>query len=152
MSTPGLCTFCGCSDTNGCEGGCAWANEDHTLCSYCAAAIQIAQRLVEIFGKVAPRARPPIALPAPSWDDLILDQQQLLVMACRRTVEAFKESLLEEMTADGIGAMLELHRIGDFLAASCPEEIREDETRSEAVARLLGPHVGSRIVLPGVRG
>lgn len=34
--TPGVCTECGCTDDDACEGGCIWANADATLCSQCA--------------------------------------------------------------------------------------------------------------------
>lgn len=34
--TPGgICARCGCSDLDACEGGCAWVDERHTLCSSC---------------------------------------------------------------------------------------------------------------------
>lgn len=31
----GQCRECGCTDTRACEGGCAWADDSHTLCSRC---------------------------------------------------------------------------------------------------------------------
>jgi len=30
---PGTCRFCGCTDDNGCPGGCSWANEEETICN-----------------------------------------------------------------------------------------------------------------------
>lgn len=33
---PGTCSQCGCTDDNACAGGCAWADEEHTLCTACA--------------------------------------------------------------------------------------------------------------------
>lgn len=32
---PGICTQCGCTDAAPCDGGCAWANRAHTLCTAC---------------------------------------------------------------------------------------------------------------------
>lgn len=37
-ATPGVCSSCGCTEDNACEGGCYWANADETLCSSCASA------------------------------------------------------------------------------------------------------------------
>lgn len=30
---PGVCRICGCTDAFGCIEGCAWVDEEHTLCS-----------------------------------------------------------------------------------------------------------------------
>jgi len=30
-----MCRACGCTDTYGCAGGCAWVNASHDLCSRC---------------------------------------------------------------------------------------------------------------------
>ena len=32
---PGQCSVCGCTDRYGCDGGCGWANAEHTLCTRC---------------------------------------------------------------------------------------------------------------------
>jgi hypothetical protein len=32
---PGTCSQCGCTDDNACEGGCAWVDAEHTLCTAC---------------------------------------------------------------------------------------------------------------------
>ena len=32
---PGCCRHCGCTDRFGCPGGCAWVNDEQTLCSRC---------------------------------------------------------------------------------------------------------------------
>lgn len=31
----GVCTVCGCTDLDACEGGCRWVDRGHTLCSSC---------------------------------------------------------------------------------------------------------------------
>lgn len=32
----GVCSRCGCTDDEACEGGCTWADKEHTICSRCA--------------------------------------------------------------------------------------------------------------------
>lgn len=32
---PGWCQKCGCSEYEPCEGGCGWANAQHTICTAC---------------------------------------------------------------------------------------------------------------------
>lgn len=32
---PGVCRWCGCTETTPCEEGCAWANRQQTLCTAC---------------------------------------------------------------------------------------------------------------------
>lgn len=32
----GVCRICGCTDEWGCDGGCSWADPQHTICSECA--------------------------------------------------------------------------------------------------------------------
>lgn len=32
---PGVCRFCGCTETRACPGGCSWANATRTVCSRC---------------------------------------------------------------------------------------------------------------------
>jgi hypothetical protein len=32
---PGVCRWCGCTETTPCEHGCAWANRQQTLCTAC---------------------------------------------------------------------------------------------------------------------
>jgi hypothetical protein len=31
----GVCTSCGCTDARACDGGCGWANPEHTICTTC---------------------------------------------------------------------------------------------------------------------
>lgn len=35
LTGPGVCARCGCTDGWACDGGCYWANAEHTLCSAC---------------------------------------------------------------------------------------------------------------------
>jgi hypothetical protein len=32
---PGICIGCGCTDDDGCENGCWWADDTETICSNC---------------------------------------------------------------------------------------------------------------------
>lgn len=142
------CKYCTCTDERGCEAGCSWSNPERTICSLCAIALEVAQRFVEILGKVAPRARPPIPFVPITWDQLTPEHQQLLVMACRRTADAFREAMLEELTDDAIAAIQEMNTIAKFLIEKCPDQVRDEETTDAIVIRLLAPHVGNRIVAP----
>lgn len=45
----GVCRACGCTDERACEGGCAWVDVDHTLCSTCAARA-LASRGAQVLG------------------------------------------------------------------------------------------------------
>lgn len=36
VPTPGTCRVCCCTDDAACEGGCSWADVEHTLCTGCA--------------------------------------------------------------------------------------------------------------------
>ncbi len=36
LALVGICSVCGCTEDNACEGGCIWANAQATLCSRCA--------------------------------------------------------------------------------------------------------------------
>ena len=31
----GTCARCGCTDERACEGGCSWADREHTVCTEC---------------------------------------------------------------------------------------------------------------------
>jgi hypothetical protein len=42
---PGRCRVCGCTDDNACRGGCAWADDTHTLCTRCAPGGRAVERL-----------------------------------------------------------------------------------------------------------
>lgn len=145
----GTCRYCVCTDAVGCEAGCSWTDDTQTLCSLCQDAEDLAQKVVDLFGRVGPMLRPPAALPAPAWADLIFEQQQVLVMAHRRIVEATRETLIEEVSEDAIGAMVACRSLAKFLTSHCPQHLEGDEPIEDVVIRLLEPHVGSRIVMPG---
>jgi hypothetical protein len=146
----GTCMFCVCTDDASCEGGCCWANDDHTVCSLCAAALTLAELAFTIVGQVGPRARPPIPLEAITWDALTFEQQQLLVMACRRTVESQQETLIEILGEDAVAMATDAGILTDFLEQHFPGAVvDDDEPLSAVVIRLLTPHVEKRIVLAG---
>ena len=142
------CRYCDCQEFAPCEGGCAWANEDRTICSSCQAAVDIASELVKILGAVATNPKAGIRLATAKWELLPLAQQRLLVMTTRATVEGIREALLEGLGTDAVAAGVELNVIGDFLLERCPDQVGEEDSVSAVVLRLLDPHVGSRIVLP----
>lgn len=144
----GTCRFCVCTDDKGCEGGCSWVDQERTVCSLCFAAVEIVDKFLTIFAAVAPRARPPIALPAVAFADLILPQQALLVMACRRTVEQYRETLRDELADDAVAVSQEFGIIGDFLDTHFPTEVQDEtESLSTILLRLLTPHIPARVVL-----
>ncbi len=35
LSSPGVCNLCGCTDDHACDGGCAWVDDEHTICTRC---------------------------------------------------------------------------------------------------------------------
>ena len=35
MKRKGICSVCGCTDEDGCDEGCGWANVKQTLCTAC---------------------------------------------------------------------------------------------------------------------
>lgn len=37
---PGVCKFCGCTEDEACDGGCAWMDDTQTLCSACAEKVE----------------------------------------------------------------------------------------------------------------
>lgn len=148
MAISGTCQYCACTDDRGCEDGCSWMDDTHTLCSLCHGAQELAIRVLAIFGAVGPLLRPPVALPVPAWTDLTGDQQQVLVMAHRRTAEAMRDALMEGMTDEAIDAIVATRGLLQFLTTHCPQALRDDEPLELTVIRLLEPHVGRRIVIP----
>jgi hypothetical protein len=144
----GVCRFCACTEAEACDGGCSWADDAQTICSTCQAAAEIAGELVSILGIVATSPGLSLRIATPKWERLTLDQQRVLVMTCRATVDGIRQALLEAMSADAVEAGIELNIISGFLLEKCSDQIAEDDTPSQAVIRLLSPHIGSRIVLP----
>lgn len=149
--TLGVCRFCGCSETQPCDGGCSWSGDDQTLCSSCAAAVDLASDFVRILGVVTATPKAGLHRITATWSALSLAQQQLLVMTCRATTDAIQQALLEALDVipdDAVTASIELSILTRFLLDRLPQAIGEDESVSEVVIRLLEPHIGSRIVLP----
>ena len=145
----GTCRYCTCTDADGCEGGCNWADPDRTICSTCFAAVEIVELVLEVFAAIGPRARPPIPLPVVAWDGLNGEQQQLLVMAFRRLVEAHRDTLRDELQEDAIAVATEFGIIGNFLEQHFPDEVTDEaEPLSAILIRILTPHVGARILTP----
>jgi hypothetical protein len=143
------CIYCGCSEAEACEGGCAWADETQTVCSICASAAQTAAELVKILGVVLTK-HVGATVAFAEWDQFATEQQRLLVMTCRATVDAIRDGLLQALGEDAVEAQMEVAVLARFLLARCPEELQEEnEGLSDVVIRLLEPHIGSRIVLPG---
>lgn len=70
-------------------------------------------------------------------------------MACRRIAEATREALIDELSEDAVGAIVAVNSLAQFLTERCPQGLTADEPIPDVVIRLLTPHVGSRIVLPG---
>jgi hypothetical protein len=149
----GTCRYCTCTDDRACEGGCSWADDAHTVCSHCQAAKEIAEKVVEVLGHLTvlrhlKTARAPAE--GVTWTDLDTKSQRLLVIACRGTVEGYRDAIVSTMTEDAVTAIHELNVILDFLEASCPAaDLRDEESVADTVIRLLAPHVGSRIVVAG---
>lgn len=144
----GTCRYCACQDATPCEGGCAWADADETLCSVCAEAARITSELVQILGIVATNPKAAIRLSAARWELLSLEQQRVLVMTCRATIEGIRLALIDALGEEAVAAGVELNIISGFLLEKFQEQVTEDDTTSSAVLRLLEPHIGSRIVLP----
>lgn len=51
----GVCRRCGCTDDNACPGGCAWEDEDHTICSSCVDEMGVPKKPVRRRGRPAKR-------------------------------------------------------------------------------------------------
>lgn len=148
--TTGICTHCSCTEHNPCSGGCAWTDDDRTVCTQCAAAVDIASELVKILGAVAAHPKAGIRLATARWELLPPEQQRTLVMTMRATVDGIRQALLDQLTEEAVVAAIEFNAIQGFLLERCPHELERDEERlSDVVMRLLDPHVGGRIVMPG---
>lgn len=146
----GTCAYCGCDDEHGCTPiPCGWTDETRELCTTCKGAETIAEKIVEVFRRVAEAGSSRrLQLISAAWADLTFEHKQLLVMTCRATVEAVSESLLEGMEQDAVLATLELTAIGQFLMEKFPNDVSGNEPVSDIVFRLLAPSIGGRIVVP----
>jgi len=145
----GLCRYCACQDESPCEaGGCAWSDDARTICSLCAESVHIAAELVAILGVVATNPKAGIRIATAKWERLALEQQRVLVLTCRATIEGIRDALLAALGDDAIAAGVELSIISGFLLERFSDQVTEDDSTSRAVIRLLEPHIGSRIVLP----
>lgn len=145
MTTPGTCTYCGCTEAEACAGGCAWSDAHRTTCTRCAESEQLAQKALTIFAAVVVRTN---VSPSTPWADIPFTDRQLFVMAHRGLIEAFEQVLRDE----SVGAIADMATVcvslEEFLEQHFPGELREDEPISATVIRLLTPHVGARIVVP----
>lgn len=144
------CTWCGCTEDQACEGGCGWADDAHTICSACAGPREIAIELVKILGAVVTNPKAGMRAAAGTWDELTTEQQHMLVETCRATVEGIRLACLGAVELQAQEAVIEFNAITTFLLEKCPDQVGDDDTLSQVVVRLLEPHVGSRIILPGV--
>jgi len=145
----GTCRYCGCTEAAGCVGGCSWEDATQTLCSICAAAAKTATELVQILGVVLTK-HIGATVAFTDWAQFTEDQQRLLVMTCRATVDAIRDGLMQALGEDAVESQMEVTVLTRFLMYRCPEELHhEDEGLSDVIIRLLEPHVGSRIVVPG---
>jgi hypothetical protein len=89
----GTCSYCSCTETHACDGGCTWADDTQTLCSACAPAVETATELVHVLGIVLPDGG--LRLSTPRFDALPLEQQTFLVLRCRELVESIRAGLAE---------------------------------------------------------
>lgn len=143
------CKYCGCQEFSPCEGGCAWADENKNLCTVCAHAAQLAGELVVILGAVAANPRLGIRLATAKWEALTLEQQRQLVMTMRATVDGIRSAIFDAIADDQITAAVELNVITEFLLEKCPDQVGDEDSVSDVVMRLIEPHIGSRVVIPG---
>lgn len=144
----GTCRYCRCTEEQACDGGCGWSDDAQTICTLCAESARIAAELVAILGVVATHPKAGIRLATAKWDLLPLEQQLVLVMTCRATIEGIRAAILEALGEDAVAAGVELNIITGFLLEQFPDKVTDADTASSAVMRLLQPHIGSRIVMP----
>ena len=143
----GTCQYCGCTEEAGCTVGCAWTDDTQTLCTACLSAEQLAEMFVRILTDAKKSARPPIQLVTAAWSALTFEQKQLLVMTVRAITEQITRHVATDLLNDSREDLLELDAIASFLLGA--GELKENESISVTVQRLLAPHVGRRVVLAG---
>jgi hypothetical protein len=143
----GICCYCGCSETNPCMYGCAWTDDTRTLCSACSDARDTARVLVEAAGVAI---QLPLKLVTTSFDALPLERQAALVKVARELVDGMRDGIALAMNEEAVAAVRDLDRLTGFVLEHVPEaEIGAEDTAVDVAIRLLQPHVGSRIVVPG---
>ena len=151
--TTGVCKFCECTDEQACEVGCAWADAEHTVCTLCNTAVTVAGSFLTVFNEVRFRERPQrLADRDVTWSALSPHHQRVLVMVTRAVCESWVETNLLQLSEEAIenlAAANELGLIAELLATKAPHELREGETVSQMVTRLLEPHLGTGLILPG---
>lgn len=149
----GVCRFCGCMEHTPCDGGCAWTDDSRTLCTTCLGAAAIGIELVKAVGVAAAIPTHGLHVAVGDWDALDLDRQRTIVMTIRTWLTAVELQIAGEFDERAIANGEELDALAAFLLEKCPEELSRvpDAPLAAVVIRLLEPHVGSRIVLPGAR-
>lgn len=151
--TTGTCRYCECTDDKACEVGCAWADDAHTVCTVCQTAVTVAETFLTVFNEVRFRERPQrLADRDVTWAALTPHHQRVLVMCTRAVCESWVETNLAQISEEAmehLAAANELGIIATFLATKAPHELRAHETVSQMVTRLLEPHVGTGLILPG---
>jgi hypothetical protein len=146
--TAGICRHCGCSETNPCIYGCAWTDDTRTLCTVCSDVVDTARELVTAAGVQIGGSG--IRLVTTDFDKLPLERQTILVKACRELVDSVRDGIALAMNDEAIEAIRAMDRLSGFVLEHVPEaEIGAEETAIDVAMRLLQPHLGSRIVLPG---
>ena len=113
----GTCRFCGCTDAAACGEGCSWVDETQELCSVCQPAAHAAAVFLEVLARM-PRPLRAAEGVDDRFDRLRMADQQMLVMTCRLAIESALG-----LFDDGVGAMLEMSRLGDYLVDQFPDRV-----------------------------
>jgi hypothetical protein len=144
----GACRFCGCQEDTPCPGGCAWTDESQTLCTHCLTLVEVAITFVDALGVAMSGPRSLMRSQVSAWTALSIAAQRQIVAALHTHLEDTYDEIAQSIMDE---AFLDSRAITEFLDARCPEELEKDDTEplGAIVIRLLEPHVGSRLVLPG---
>jgi hypothetical protein len=145
--TRGICTYCGCTETAPCDGGCAWTDRTATVCTVCADAAKTATELVAVLGIAAAKGDV-LTLNAGRFDALPTETQRFLVALCRTMVEEIRLGIAAGLNEEAVEAIRDLDRLSGFLLEHCAEDIGEDETAVDVALRKLALVTGSRLVMP----
>lgn len=143
----GVCRFCRCEELKPCDGGCAWTDETQTLCTTCLNAVAVLQVIVQALGIFAAKPKHGIHISKARWDALELQEQRGLVMQFRLWIDQVQDHLAAEMGETAQANAEEMDAIASFLLEQ-EVQVEAEETLSAVVIRLLGPQVGSRIIVP----